>query len=370
MNITIESHLLNHGRRSGLLTYTEGLINGMVKYDTENMYSLIYYSLTRDTARMPGPNTDNFKKHVLKVPAQDFMWRQSWIDHVTLPVFLKANKVNIFHRLSGYTMPETKGVYKILTIHDLRSMTIDDQVWSQNINKYVKTVSDVDLCVVVSECTKRDAIEYLKVDENKVRVVYLGADERFRRIDPSEVQTVRAKYNINEPFLLSIGSVPRKNIGGIIRAFAGSNVRKKFLLVLSCNLDVAKYKALARELRVDHRVVILDKLADDEVVALYNSCHCFVFPSLYEGFGLPILEAMQCGAPVITSNLSSCPEVAGNAAILVNPNTVQEIRSAINEVCGNESLRQDLITKGYEQAKKFSWDNFAQDMKKIYLAAK
>jgi len=369
MKITIESHLLNHGRRSGLLTYTEGLINGVQKFDTVNDYSLIYYSLTRPPSRMPGPDCDNFKKHVLKVPAQHFPCRQAWVDHVALPLFLKQNKTNIFHRLSGYSMPNTKGVYKILTIHDLRSMTIDDQVWSQNINKYVKTVSDVDLCVVVSECTRRDAIEYLKVDENKVRVVYLGADERFRRIPQADTDLVKQKYNLKEPFLLSIGSVPRKNIGGIIRAFAGSNYRKKFLLVLSCNINVAKYKALARELRVDHRVIILDKLTDEEVVALYNSCYCFLFPSLYEGFGLPILEAMQCGAPVITSNLSSCPEVAGNAAILVNPNMVQEIRGAINEICGNESLRKDLIAKGTEQAKKFSWDNFAQEMKKIYLSA-
>jgi glycosyltransferase involved in cell wall biosynthesis len=370
MNIAVESHLLNHNRRSGLLTYTEGLINGLKKYDAENEYSLVYYSLTRPASEMIGPSDhENFQKHVLRVPAQDFKGRQRWIDYVTLPLFLKKKNIHIFHRLSGYTMPETKGIYKILTIHDLRSMTIDDQVWSQNINKYLKTATKVDLCVVVSECTKRDVVEYLKVDENKVKVIYLGADQRFRRMNNDDVQKVKDKYNLHEPFLLSIGSVPRKNIGGIIRAFAGSNIRKKFLLVLSCNLDVAKYWALARELRVDHRVVILDNLQDEEVVALYNSCHCFVFPSLYEGFGLPILEAMQCGAPVITSNLSSCPEVAGNAAIMVNPNIVQEIRSAINEVCGNESLRQNLIAKGYEQAKKFSWDNFAQEMKRIYTSA-
>jgi glycosyltransferase involved in cell wall biosynthesis len=241
MKITIESHLLSHNRRSGLLTYTEGLINGLNKFDTENDYSLIYYSLSRPPSTMPGPDANNFHKHVLRVPAQQFPFRQGWVDNVSLPLFLKLNKTNIFHRLSGYTMPDTKGVYKILTIHDLRSMTIDDQVWSQNINRYVKTVSDVDLCVVVSECTKRDAIEYLKVDEKKVRVVYLGADERFRQIEKPEVDKVKEKYNITEPFLLSIGSVPRKNIGGIIRAFAGSNYRKKFLLVLSCNLDVVKY---------------------------------------------------------------------------------------------------------------------------------
>jgi glycosyltransferase involved in cell wall biosynthesis len=342
----------------------------MNKFDTENNYSLVYYSLTRDASRMPGPNSENFKKHVLRVPAQEFVLRQRWVDHVSLPLFMKLNKTHIFHRLSGYTMPETKGIYKILTIHDLRSMTIDDQVWSQNINKYLKTAANVDICVVVSECTKRDVVEYLKVDESKIRVVYLGADARFRPSSATEIQNVKTKYSITEPFLLSIGSVPRKNIGGIIRAYAGSNVRKKCLLVLSCNMDVAKYKALARELRVDHRVLILENLTDDEVVALYSSCHCFLFPSLYEGFGLPILEAMQCGAPVITSNLSSCPEVAGNAAIMVNPNMVQEIRGAINEICGNESLRKDLIAKGFEQAKKFSWDNFAQDMKKIYQAAK
>jgi len=102
------------------------------------------------------------------------------------------------------------------------------------------------------------------------------------------------------------------------------------------------------------------------VVALYGSCHAFVFPSHYEGFGLPILEAMQCGAPVITSNVSSCPEVAGNAAILVDPNNVNAIAHSIDQICTDSALRQDLIQKGSQRCKLFSWDNYAKEMKKIY----
>src|SRR3989338_1538546 len=369
MNIAIESHLLNHSRRSGLLTYTEGLGNGLYQNDTANQYELIFYSLRRSSEQMPGPGNRNFKKIVVKVPDQEFSGRQWLVDHLALPASFKKNKIRIFHRLAGYTLPEAKDVFKVLTIHDLRTLTIQDAVWSQNIERYRRTVNKADRCVVVSECTKRDVVEHLKIPENKVRVTYLGADRRFQPAQAKQKEIVKAKYRLNEPFLLSIGSVPRKNIEGILKGFAGSKVINSFILVLSCNLDVEKYKALAAKLGVAHRVKILDKLSDDDVVALYSACHSFVFPSLYEGFGLPILEAMQCGAAVITSNGSSCPEVAGDAAILVDPKNAGEISDAINQMCSDERLRQNLIQKGFERAKLFSWNRFAQEMIKVYEKA-
>ena len=369
MNICIESQLLNHPRRSGLMTYTEGLVNSLRHHDNENDYTMLYYSLKRRNSEMPGVQNSNFKKTVLKVPDREFWGRQNLIDNIFLPHFLKENKVKIFHRPSGYTMPASRSVFKILTVHDLRTLTIGDKVWGQHIENYAKSIAKVDVCVVVSQCTKKDLVQYFHIDEKKIRVIYLGADERFKRAVPQQIQKVREKYSLSEPFLLSIGSVPRKNIDGIIRGFAASDDKDKFLLVLSCNLNVEQYRRLTRDLGIEQRVLILDKLSDEEVVALYSGCHAFVFPSLYEGFGLPIVEAMQCGAPVITSNISSCPEVAGNAAVLVNPLEVKEISGAINQVCRNENLRKDLIEKGYQRAKMFSWDNFGREMIKIYAMA-
>lgn len=368
MNVCIEAQTLNHHRRSGLMTYTEGLVNSLYSHDQENAYTLLYYSLTRSASQMPGPERANFKKVVLKAPDREFWARQSLIDHVVLPRYLKENEIKVFHRANGYTMP-AGDIFRVLTVHDLRTLTIGDTLWAQNIDHYKKTLDQVDMCVVVSECTKQDLIRHFKLDEKKIRVIYLGADKRFQPADPKVIETVKAKYNIREPFLLSIGSVPRKNIDGIIRGFAASRARDNFLLVLSCNTDIETYQGLAKELGVERRLVILDKLSDEDVVSLYSACHGFVFPSLYEGFGLPIVEAMQCGAPVITSNVSSCPEVAGDAAILVDPKNAGQLAEAIDQVCHRETLRQDLIRKGFERAKLFDWDRYAGEIKKVYSLA-
>ncbi len=351
------------------MTYTEGLVNGLYQNDRTNQYFLNYYSLRMKASEMRGPEGKNFQKIVLPFPDGDYPFRQEILDTFILPAFLKKNRIRVFHRTDGYTIPKSPDTYKILTIHDLRSLTIGDTVFQQSIEDYRKTVNALDACVVVSECTKKDLLTHFKIDERKVKVVYLGADERFRRINPSDVEAVKTKYGIRDPFLFSVGHVKRKNLDGIIRAFAKSGQARNFILILTTHLDVERYMSLAESLGVKERLLILNKLKDDEIVALFNGCHAFLFPSLYEGFGLPILEAMQCGAPVITSNSSSCPEVAGNAAILVDPASVDAIAAAINEICVNEHLRQDLIRKGTEQAKKFSWNKFAEKMKEIYQDA-
>jgi glycosyltransferase involved in cell wall biosynthesis len=369
MNICIESQLLNHPRRSGVMTYAEGLVKGLSQNDLKNNYALAYYSLKRRPEDMPGPTNGNFAKTVLPIPDREFLGRQWLIDNLALPKFFKQNNVKIFHRPSGYTMPSLKNIFKVLTIHDLRTLTIGDKVWTQNIEKYKKAIESVDICAVVSECTKKDLMEHMKVSEKKIRVTYLGADERYRPATQQKISDTKLKYGIGERFLFSIGSVPRKNIDGIIRGFAGSKIMSDFLLVLGCKFELEKYQALAQELSVGKRVIILKNLSDDDTVALYSGCQGFVFPSLYEGFGLPILEAMNCGAPVITSNLSSCPEVAGDAAVLVDPSRTDEISDAMNQICQNEQLRRDLIAKGFQRAKLFSWQEFAGQMKKIYAMA-
>ena len=278
MNICIESHVLNHHRRGGLMTYTEGLVNGLYQNDQANDYVLTYYSLKRGPQDMPGPIGPHFHKTVLKIPDREFRGRQFLIDKIALPIFFRSNKISIFHRPSGYTMPAVKGVLNVLTVHDLRTLTIADPVWPQNITNYKKTLNSLDVCVVVSECTKKDLLKYLKIDERKIKVIYLGADKRFKPAAHSKIEAVRAKYGIDQPFLLSVGSLPRKNIDGIISGFAGSKIKNEFLLVLSCSCDISKYRRLAHDLGIDKRLFILDKVTDEEVVALYRGCHCLLFP--------------------------------------------------------------------------------------------
>ena len=366
MRVCIESQPLNHHRRSGLMTYTEGLINSVYQQNVADEYTLAYFSLKRNTNDMPGPTGNGFKKIVLRVPDWDFPFRIEFLNKIVLPDFFKKNKIDVFHRPNGYYMPESRKVFKVLTVHDLRTLTIGDQKWSQNIDHYHATLNKLDVCVVVSECTKRDMLEHFHIDEKKIKVVYLAADERFKPASLIKINEMKTKYALNERFLLSVGSVPRKNIDGIIKGFAGSKAKNDFILVLGCNQDIEKYTQLAKSLNVFERIRILPDLTDEEMVSLYTACHCFVFPSLYEGFGLPILEAMQCGAPVITANMSSCPEVAADAAILTDPKNYPEISAAIDQICGNESFRQELIRKGSIRCKEFSWNQYGVEMKKIY----
>ena len=370
MNICIESSLLNHHQRSGLLTYAEGLINSLYRADQNNHYTLAYYSLSKNSTQMPGPGGKNFRKAVLKIPDRPFWGRQSLLDNLALPLFFKKNKTRVFHRLSGYTMPNSKDVFKVLTVHDLRTLTIGDTFRKQNIEHYRNTLNKSDVCLAVSKSTKRDMIQHFRMDERKIKVTYLAAAEHFRPATREKITQVMEKYQIREPFLLSIGFVPRKNIDGIIRGFAGADVKKEHLLVLNVDRDIDRYKEIAKESGVLDRIRFLPKLTDEEVVVFYSACTAFLFPSYYEGFGLPILEAMQCGAPVITSNVSSCPEVAGEAAILVDPYKIGEISDAINQICHNRDLRSSLIAKGFERAKLFSWSKFAKEMNEIYSLAK
>jgi glycosyltransferase involved in cell wall biosynthesis len=369
MEICIESQPLHHHQRSGLFTYVEGLVESLHQADNSNRYTLAYYSLNRGSSEMPGPLDDHFRKVVLKVPDRPFWGRQGIVDNIALPILFRSKKIKVFHRPAGYTMPNVKNIFKVLTVHDLRTLTMKDQILKQDIGQYRKALQSLDICTVVSECTKRDLITHFQMDEKKIRVTYLGADARFRPVEAAIVAEVNKKYHLDEPYFLSVGSVPRKNVDGILKAFAAAKCNQKFLLAICCNWEYKKYQDLAKELSIENRVRFLDKPKDDEVVSLYSGCRAFVFPSLYEGFGLPILEAMQCGAAVITSNTSSCPEVAGNAAITLDPQAVGEITSAIDELASNEGLRQGLIEKGFQRAKLFSWAKFAKEMRAIYEMA-
>ena len=315
---------------------------------------------------MPGPTGQKFRKVVSKVPDFTFSGRQWIIDHVMLPGIFRKHQINVFHRPAGYSVPDIKGVLKVHTVHDLRTLTIGDRYAIQDVDRYKRSLSRADICVVVSECTKADLMKFIGVKEQKIKVVYLAADERFRTASKESIEQTCTRLNIRRPYFFSVGSVPRKNIEGIIRAFAACGYNKHFQLVLCCRTDVPYYSRLCDELGVKEKVVFVNNTNDDDIVALYSGSHCFVFPSLYEGFGLPILEAMQCETPVITSKVSSCPEVAGDAAILVDPGNIQEIAEAMDQIAGNDALRNRLISMGRERAKLFSWEKFAYQMKEIY----
>lgn len=227
--------------------------------------------------------------------------------------------------------------------------------------------------IAVSKYTKHDLVTYLRIPEEKIEVIYQGVDlENFK---PEPRGTRRRK---NLPYLLYVGSeIPRKNFAGVLKAFKSlkaDRMFRNFKLVKVGNASSGwsreKYRNqsldLIKTLGLENEVIFTGFVDKKELASYYAGAKCLVFPSLYEGFGLPPLEAMACGCPVITSNSSSLPEVVGNASLLIDPCNVDEIVAAIKKVLSNEHLRNSLRRAGLERAEQFSWQKTAEATLKVY----
>ena len=241
-----------------------------------------------------------------------------------------------------------------------------------NVKKLVKRFSTI---VAVSENTKRDIVELCGIDENKVKVIYAGVGEEYRRMADDQslkMAKVREKYKLPDKFILYLGTVePRKNVEGIIRAY--NEVRSKKLELRNINLVIAggkgwKSKKIYREReesKFKDDIKFLGYIDPEDKVYLYNLASVFVYPSFYEGFGFPPLEAMACGLPVVASFASSLPEVVGDAALMVDPYNINDISRALKEILTNENLRNQLIARGLKRAGEFSWRKTADEYLKV-----
>jgi glycosyltransferase involved in cell wall biosynthesis len=215
-------------------------------------------------------------------------------------------------------------------------------------------------------------VELLGVDVSRVVVVYPGVEPRFQRVqDRQALDAVRQRYNLPDHFALGLGTLqPRKNLGRLIEAYAG--VREE--LGSELHLVIAggagwMYESVFRrvaELGLQNLVSFPGYIADEDLPTLYSLADLFVFPSLYEGFGLPVLEAMACGTPVVTSAVSSLPEVAGDAALLVDPLDTQALAEAMRRALDDTRLRSEMVQKGLEQARRFTWAVSARQLMEIY----
>ena len=222
-----------------------------------------------------------------------------------------------------------------------------------------------------SNSTKNDIIKFYPRYEDKIKVIYLGVESHFFPRSSQEVEKVLNKYNFNFKYFLFLGTVePRKNIVRVVDAFIRlkqeENIEHKLVII---GRKGWLYKEILEKISktpFSHDIVFSDFMSDNDLPFLYSGAEIFLYPSLYEGFGLPVLEAMSCGSPVITSNLSSLPEVAGDAAILVDPMNVEEIVQAMEKLLRDRELRKELKRKSLERAKFFSWDMAAKETLHLY----
>jgi glycosyltransferase involved in cell wall biosynthesis len=256
----------------------------------------------------------------------------------------------------------------VVTCHDLNPLKHEESWLNLRLFKYsVGGLKKAARIISDSAATKKDLIKFLGIAPDKIRVIPLGVEEKFR------VAEKQRKYDLpNGKIILHVGgSGYNKNVEGILNALSTINNQQSTIFVKVGSDFTGSQKSLIKKLCLEDRVKYLGQVSEDDLVALYNLADVFVFPSFYEGFGLPILEAMACGTPVVTSNCSSMPEVAGEAAILVDPYNVESIAEGISRVIYYHTTEygkrpQRLVQRGLERAKKFTWKRTAEETSKVY----
>lgn len=262
----------------------------------------------------------------------------------------------------------------IVTIHDAvphvhpqSSTHLDKLVYRRWLPHMAKRIEAI---ITDSRQSKEDLAQNLKLNSERITVVPLAAGEQFRLLPPDEVGPVLGHYNITQPYILYVGALEsRKNLPRLLQAYALLRQEISGTNLVIVGARKWKYTPIfntVKELQLEPNVLFTGYVPDDHLPALYSGATLFVFPSLYEGFGLPVLEAMACGTPVVTSNTSSLPEVAGNAALLVDPYDVREIATAMRRVLLDPALAGELRVKGLKQAATFTWERTAKETISVY----
>jgi glycosyltransferase involved in cell wall biosynthesis len=292
-----------------------------------------------------------------------------------LPIERWTGPIRLLHAPDFVLPPTHKGVRTILTVHDLSFVRVPESA-PERLREYLnqvvpRSVRRADLILADSQATRQDLIAIYHTPPEKVSVLYSGVDDRFYPIeDSTHLSKVRARYGIGGPYIFSVGTVqPRKNYGRLVEAFHRLNQRDLKLVIAGGKgwLDDPLMRQV-EALGLSERVRFLGFVPDDDLPALYSGAWVFAFPSLYEGFGLPPLEAMACGVPVVASNTSSMPEVVADAGLLVDPLDVDALTDALRRALDDQALRIRLINRGQLRVQAFSWDKAARQLREHYTA--
>ncbi len=368
MRIAIDSRILVSHFRGGILVYTERLIEHLSQIDPANRYGLLFSGLRLDPGEVQLCVGPNFSRTTLPVPDREFVGKNFLWTELAVPLYCAWNKPDVYHLPAFHDLTHFPGVKRVITIHDLRSKHIDD-VEAQDLSAIRESCRVADAVITVSDFTRDDVIRHCGVPARKVTTVHLGVDEIFGVVEQARVDQLKQRLGLSKPFFLCLGLVPRKNIDRLVRAYAAFRHKDEISLVLAGHLGgqwVERYKGLIKDLGLQRHVILPGAVSTEDLVLLYNAAHAFVFPSLCEGFGIPVLEAMACGAPVLTSNISALPEVVGDAALQVDPHQEADITRGMEVLAEDEQLRQGLIRQGRERASRFTWQRMARQILELY----
>lgn len=359
MHIGLDASRVTVAQRTGTENYALQLIRDLLALDTPHRFTLYF----RD-APSPGliPDYPHATQRVIPMPR---LWT-----HTRLAAELWRDRPDVTY-VPAHALPLWMPGRAVVTLHDLGYVYFPDAhpAWSRRYLDWSTRRSAQRATHVITDslATAKDLAAHYGVSEDKMSVIYPGVDESLSRVtDPDELAAVRARYHLPEQYLLFLGTLqPRKNIARLVQAYAqwaATQPDPQVALVLAGQqgwlYDPAWTEGVGG-------VLLPGYVQDDDVAALYSGALAVVFPSLHEGFGFPVLEAMRCGTPVITSHTSSLPEVAGEAALLVNSRSVDDIAQAIGRIISDGALRLTLREKGYAQAERFTWARTARQVLEV-----
>jgi glycosyltransferase involved in cell wall biosynthesis len=368
MKIGIDGRAAKWYRGTGIGTYTYQLINSLNCLDKINKYLLfmpqscscdIDYRSNFDVKSITENNKANF-----------------W-DEVNIPNILQGSDIEIYHvPQNGIGLPKDKRCSTIITLHDIIPYKMPDTVGPNYLKIFLdqlpKIIPYCDGIITVSNYSKSDIVKEFNFPEDKIFVTHLAPEDIYKPLNKELSKILINKYySIEGDFILYIGGFsPRKNILGLIDAFSQllSHTKRKISLVIAGNkgLSYNIYINRVHELNLDDNVIFPGFISMDHLPYLYNAAELFVYPSFYEGFGLPPIEAMACGIPVITSNTTSIPEIAGDSAILIDPNNTDQIYKAMLSVIEDSNLSSTLVIKGLKRASELTWKDTATQTLKAY----
>ena len=370
MRIAIDAHSVGTGL-GGNESYATNLIEALAEIDPVNCYTLYVTrreAMERFSHRWPNFSVRNTLPHtpLIRIP-------------LTLSAELRRNPVDVLH--VQFTAPPFSPCPVVVSIHDL-SFEHLPQTFKWRSRKQLRvtvrrSARQAAQVIALSQFARNDIIASYHVRSENVRVIPLAAPAHFRPVqDEGELRRVRQTYGIEGDYILSVGAIqPRKNLSRLVAAY--SRLRRarpevklpQLVLVGKCAWLYDETLRTIRELEVGNSVILTGYVPETDLPALYSGALCFVYPSYFEGFGLPPLEAMKCGAPVIVGDRTSLPEVVGDAGLLVDPFDVDSIASAIQKVVADSNLREQLRAKGLERAKLFDWRETARQTLSVYKKA-
>jgi len=367
MKIGINTSFIN--LKSGIGTYVNNLVQNLQLI--QNSSDEYHFYLSKESYDPEYFDEGKNRVYRYNIPQFNSLRKVLW-EQVFLPGKVKKSKLDVFHS-PAFISPLGLDIPSIVTIHDLAFLKYPDTIikYKRGFYNYMfnRAIENSAKIITPSDFIKQELLESFECPEDKISVVYEGVSELFTPENDEEIiSQCLTGLKIDKPFLMFTGIIePRKNLENILMAFSKSGCDDMLFVIAGKEGWMCESVfEIIQESGLNDRVIITGEISPSVLRVLYSSCIALIFATLYEGFGLPVLEAMACGAPVVTSNRSALPEVAGDAALFVDPENVEEISDAMKRIIDDQGLRNELSQKGFDNIKRFSWKKCAEETSLIY----